>query len=111
MIILHTKNFDKSYKKIKKYNKEYQNLLKIIEMIENSKTFTDLCLLPQVKMYGFERLKHELNDYYSFILNKSGGVIRLIVKPVADNLVEIYLVTISYDHYKDFDPERVNYYE
>ena len=111
MIIKHTKSFDRTFKKLKKHNNEYNNCCKIIEIIENTRTFDDLCNLPQVKMYGFERLKHNLNDYYSFNLCKRGGVIRLIVKPVDNCSIELFLITISYNHYEDFDPEGVNYYE
>ena len=109
--IIRTKNFDKSYKYIKKYNKEYTNLNKIIDIIENTSSFKVLCNLPQVRMYGFERLKHDKKDFYSFNLSKSGGIIRLIVKPLSDDSIELFLILISYNHYEDFDPKKVIYYE
>ena len=37
-------------------------------------------------MYGFEKLKHQYNEFYSFRLSK---VMRLIVKPYEDK-VKIY---------------------
>ena len=62
-------------------------------------------------MYGFERLKYDKSDYYSFNPRKKGGIIRLIVKPNSDNTVELFLISISYNHYEDFDPKKVIYYE
>ena len=111
MIIIHTKNFDTTYKKLKKHKLEYNNLLKILDVIENIDSFNELLLLPQAKLYGFEHLKHDMSDFYSFNLCKNKGTIRLIVKPKENNIVEIYLITISFKHYQDFDPRRVNYYE
>lgn len=61
-------------------------------------------------MYRFERLKYEYNDYYSFNLSKTGGLIRLIIKLNEDkNAVE--LSYISYNHYEDFKNGRVIYYD
>ena len=111
MNIIHTKSFDNSYKKLNKHKKEYENFKKIIDMIEFSSSFKELENLPQVRMYGFERLRHDKNEYYSFNLAKTGGTIRLIVKPKDDNNIELILVIISYDHYEDFDPKKVVYYE
>ena len=81
MNIIHTKNFDSAFKKIKKHRLEYNNLLKILDMIENIDTFDELLILPQAKMYGLERMKYDKNIFYSFNPHKKGGVIRLIVKP------------------------------
>lgn len=53
---------------------------------------------------------YDFNGYYSFNLSKSGGVIRLIVKP-QDNCVVMDLVDISNDYYKDFNPKGVIYYD
>ena len=111
MEIIHTKSFDSSLKKLKRHHLEYDNLFKILDIIENVDDFKQLCNLPQVSMYGFERLKHDKNDFYSFNLKKTGGKIRLIVKPKEENVVEIFLIDISFDHYLDFDPKRVIYYE
>lgn len=61
-------------------------------------------------MYDFEPLKHNLSSYYFFNLSGHGGVIRLIVKP-QDNCVVMDLVDISNDHYKDFNPKGVIYYD
>ena len=109
MNIIHTKNFDSAFKKLQKHRVEYNNLLKILDIIENTNTFNELLILPQVKMYGFERMKYDKRDFYSFNLCKNGGVIRLIVKPKENNNIEIYLVTISFNHYDDFDIRKVNY--
>ena len=79
--ILHSKTFDKSFKSLKKHKNEYNNLLKVLNIIENVDTFKELMCLPQVKMYGFERLKYQNNMYYSFNLSRHGGKIRLIVRP------------------------------
>ena len=80
-------------------------------MIENVRNFQELINLPQSKMYKLEIMKYDKNEYYSFNLSKYGGVIRLIIKPVDDYSVELYLVMISYNHYEDFDPRKVIYYE
>ena len=110
MRIIYTKSYEKTYKKIKKHVLEYNNLLKILDIIENVDTFNELLNLPIAKMYGFEQLKYENNEFYSFNLNKNKGVIRLIVKP-KDNYVELYLVMISYKRYKDFNAKGVIFYE
>ena len=86
-------------------------MFKILDIIENADDFIQLSNLPQVSMYGFERLKHDKNDYYSFNPKKNGGKIRLIVKPKDDNIIEVFLIDISYDHYLDFNPKKVIYYE
>lgn len=61
MKIIYTKSYDKSYKKIKKHSREYNNLLVILDIIESSEDFETLIKLPIVQIYGFERLKHNLN--------------------------------------------------
>lgn len=111
MRIIYTKSYDKGLKKLKKYNEELKRLNKIINIIEYSSNFNELCNLPIVKLYNFERLKYMLNDYYSFNLNKNGGKIRLIIRPNTDNEVELFLVFISFDHYEDFDKGKVIYYD
>ena len=40
-------------------------------------------------------------------LSKHSGVIRLIIKPNSDNEIELF----CYNHYEDFNPEKVIYYE
>lgn len=111
MNIIHTKSFDSSLKKLKRHHVEYENIFKILDIIENADNFCELCLLPQVSMYSFERLKHDKSDYYSFNPKKKGGRIRLIVKPNDNNTVELFLILVSYEHYEDFDPKRVIFYE
>lgn len=106
MIIKYSKNYDKNLKKLKKHTKEYDNLLNIIKIIERVDNFDMLKKLPIVQIYHFERLKYQNNQFYSFNLSKHGGSIRLIVKPSDDRII-IYLLDISYIHYKDFDKEKV----
>ena len=109
MNIRYTKSYDKTNKKLKKHNYESDNEDKILKLIKNSNNFMELSLNPLASQYGFEQLKHELNEFYSFNLCKIGGVIRLIIKPSTDNYVD--LIFISYKHYDDFTLEKVIYYE
>ncbi len=111
MNIKYTKSYDNSIKKIKRHKYEYDNLEKIIKIIRDTRDFKELCSLPIVKKYHFERLKYDLNEFYSFNLCKSGGKIRPIIKPNDDNCVELFLVYISYNHYDDFNIKKVIYYE
>lgn len=111
MNIIYTKSYDSGFKKLKKHTKELENLKKIIHIVENADNFNILINLPIAKMYGFERLKHKLNEFYSFNLNKNGGTIRLIVKPNGDNSIELYFAFISFTHYDDFEIGKVIYYE
>ena len=111
MQIIYTKSYDRCLKKLKKHNNEYNNLDKIIKIIRTAKNFNELKQIPILKKYNFERLKYQYNEFYSLNLNRNGGKIRLIIKPNKDNVVEIFLVFISYDHYDDFDIEKVIYYD
>ncbi len=111
MNIIYTNSYKNSFKKIKKYNREYQNLMDILDIIENADDFNTLLKIPTINLYNFERLKYELNAFYSFNLSKNGGKIRLIVKPNENNSIEIYLVFISYNHYDDFSLKKVIYNE
>ena len=105
MLLIYTDNYKKTTKKLKKYNKEKENLDKIIEMLLYTDNFNDVINNPIFNIYGFERLKYKYNNYYSFNLNKNGGKIRLIVKP-NENYLILYLCHISFDHYLDFNLER-----
>ena len=105
MILKFTDNYDKTIKKLKKHEKELDNLNKIIKLLESVNNFNDVVHNPIFSMYGFERLKYEYNSFYSFNLSKNSGTIRLIVKP-SDNILELYLVHISYNHYVDFNIEK-----
>ncbi len=111
MNIIYTKSYEKGLKKLKRHVKEYQNLLTILDIIENADNFDILVQLPIVHLYRFERLKHKWNEYYSFNLSKSRGKIRLIIKPNENNKVEVYIGFISFDHYEDFEIEKVIYYD
>lgn len=110
MKIIYTKSYDQTRKKLKKYPVEQDNLNRIIELIENHSSLTELFNNPLVRLYHFERLKYDLNQYYSFNLTKSGGLIRLIIHPNEElNIIE--LVYISYNHYEDFKKGKVIYYD
>ncbi len=108
--IIYKKSFDHTVKKLKKHEKEKANLEKILEIIRNCISFDELKKDPLANMYGFEQLKYRYNEFYSFNLEKNGGVFRLIVKPCLDTIC-LYLIYICNKHYKDFDMERVIYYE
>lgn len=110
MDIKYTKSFDTTKKKLKRYPLCLDFLNKITELIEMSTSFEELKKNPISKMYGFERLKHELNDFYSFNLEKSGGTKRLLIMYLSENN-EIVYAYISYKHYEDFSKEKVIYYD
>lgn len=110
MIINYTKSYDNTIKKLKKYPKELDNLENIKSLIKESINFIELSNNPLATMYSFERLKHKNNDYWSFNLSKHGGVIRLIVKPTENDNI-ILLAFVSYNHYKDFIPNKLVYYD
>jgi len=101
--IITTDDYKKSLKKLsKKYHVEYERLTNILSYIKRVKNCHDLNNNPIANTYGFERLKHELNEYHSFKLSKGrGGVIRLIVAIDFDNNI-LTLVFISHNHYEDF---------
>ena len=107
MKITYTKSFDKTLKNLKNKKQELEVLDKIIKYIRKEKDFTSIINNPLSKMYGLERLKYELNDFYSFRLSK---IVRLIVKPNEDYL-ELSLVYISTKHYEDFNNMKVIYYD
>lgn len=111
MNIEYTKSYDNTLKKIKKHRKEYKNLEDIKLKITNHNSFQDLCNNPiMTTIYNFKRLKYKNNEFWSFNLEKNGGVIRLIVKPAKDNKTLIF-VYISYNHYKDFSPNKIKFYD
>lgn len=107
MNIIYTKSYDKSFKNLKSHHKENEILNYIIDYIKHKNNFSEIFNDPLSRMYGFERLKYQYNEFYSFKLSKT---IRLIVKP-KDNAVELYLIYISNNHYDDFNLEKVIYYE
>lgn len=112
MKIRYSKNYEKGYKELKKKHRTEQlnNLKFINELIKRSLDFNELKNNPLSYMYGFEPLKYNNSGYYSFNLSKHSGVIRLIIRP-QDNLINIDLVDISNNHYKDFDSKGVIYYD
>lgn len=108
MKIIYTKSYDNTLKDLKKYPKEKNKLQEIIELVEDSTDFLELKANPIASLYDFERLKHNLNEFYSFRLNNAK--IRLIVLPDKSDL-KINFVYISYDHYLDFNKKKVIYYD
>ena len=107
MRIIYTKSYDRTYKDLKKYKKELEILRNIIDLLERIPNFSSLISDPISRMYNFERLKHDFNEFYSFRLSK---VFRLIVRPCGND-VQVELVYISTNHYKDFDRGKVIYYD
>ena len=107
MNIIYTKSYDKSIKVLNKRKEEKEVLEDILSYLRNINNFNILLNDPLAKMYGFERLKYDLKDFYSFRLSRT---IRLIVKP-KDNNIEIYLIYLSKNHYEDFDIGKVMFYE
>lgn len=107
--IKYTKSYDNCLKRLKKYPDVKEKVISIISFIKNVELISDLKNNPIAIMYGFERLKYQNNEFYSFNPNKK-GVIRLIVNVDIDNNV-IYLVYISFNHYKDFSKDKVIYYD
>ena len=111
MNIIYTKSYDNSVKKLKKHRKETANLEDIKDKITNHNTFIELKNNPiMTTIYEFEALKHNNSGFWSFNLEKNGGVIRLIVMPT-ENENEIIFVYISYDHYNDFTPNKLKLYD
>ena len=101
--IIYTKSYEKSYKDLKKNYKERELFDEIIDHIKNEPDFKTMINDPLSMIYNLERLKYDLNQFYSFRLSK---VIRLIIRP-KDNDVEVELVYISKNHYLDFSEEKV----
>lgn len=105
-----TKSYTSTLKKLKKYHNELVNLEDIITLIKNSTNIGSLLMNPLSKMYNLERLKYELNDFYSFNLCKNKGSIRLIVRFIIETN-EVELAYISFKHYDDFKKDKVIYYD
>ena len=101
MVIDYGEHYFKSEKRIKK---KYENV-RILDMvkthIKQCSSFSELEANPISRVYGFEKLKYELNDYYSFNLCKNRGTIRLIVS-IDDAINQVRLEYVSIDHYDDF---------
>ena len=75
MNIIYTKDYEKKYKELKKHHKEKELLEKIIIFLNKSESFSTVLKDPVSKIYCLERLKHNLNEFYSFRLSK---IFRLI---------------------------------
>ena len=61
MRIIYTKSYYSTVKKMKKYSKEYETLLEIIDFIEKQPNFLQMKNDPLANIYNFERLKYNLN--------------------------------------------------
>lgn len=111
MDIIYTKSFDNSAKGLKRYRKELTILKEITEKVTNHNTFEELRNNPvMTTIYKFKELRHQNSGFWSFNLEKNGGVIRLIVMP-SEKENEIIFVYVSYDHYKDFTPDKLRFYD
>lgn len=99
--IEYNNKYDKSLKKLKKYNYERDILTKIINLMKVSNSVNEFIDSPLAKLYKYEKLKYELDGYCSLNLSKNGGTIRLIF---STDCVEgkIFMEYISMEHYKDF---------
>lgn len=112
MNIIYSKNYDKGLKELKKKHKtnELEVLKDILDMIRNTENYKTLKLNPISYIYDFEELKNDKTGFSSFKLSRSGGKIRLIVRP-QDNSDILEIVFISTEHYNDFDPKGVILYD
>lgn len=101
MKIEYGKLYRNRLKNIKRHYEEENTLYMIKNHIKRCVSFSELKNNPISIMYGYEQLKYELNNYYSFNLCKKGGKIRLIFS-VDESLNQICLEYISNNHYLDF---------
>ena len=101
MKIAYGKLYKNSKKNIKKNYKEQHILDMVLNHIKQCLNFKELKSNPISAIYGYEQLKYELNNYYSFNLSKNGGKIRLIFS-VNELLNQVCLEYISNNHYLDF---------
>ena len=111
MNIIYTKSFDNTVKKLKKHTIVANNLKELTEKIIIHNSFNEIEQNPvMTTIYKFHQLKHQNSEFYAFNLEKNGGVIRLIVMPTTIE-TEIVFVYISYNHYKDFTPDKLRFYD
>ena len=101
MKIEYGKLYKNSIKKLKKRYEEQKTLELLKNHIKQNINFNELKTNPISLIYEYEQLKHELSNYHSFNLCKSGGKIRLIFT-VNESLNQVCLEYVSIDHYKDF---------
>ncbi len=101
MKIIREDSFKNQEKKLKKHIQEWENYQKILTHIKLCQSSEELLNSVVSKMYGIEKLKYQLNEYYSFNLCKNKGTIRLIFQMIREEN-EVYLVFISLEHYEDF---------
>lgn len=109
MEVKYTKSYDTTLKKLKKHKLEFENLKRIIEIIERSPNMESLNFSPVAKIYGYEKLKGINLGFSSFNLCKNGGVIRLLITNSFNE--KTFLCYISYKHYEDFDKKKVIHYD
>ena len=94
-------HYKRSEKNIKRNYKQQNTLDMIKNHIKICNNFEELTKNPISIMYGFEKLKYELNGYYSFNLCKNKGTIRLIIS-INEATNQVFLEYISTNHYSDF---------
>lgn len=112
MNIVYSKNYDKGLKELNKKHKtdELNVLEEILDMIRNSDNYEELKSNPLAYIYDFEELRNDKSGFCSFNLSRTGGKIRLIVRPQSNTIV-LEVVFISLEHYKDFNPKGVILYD
>ncbi len=98
---INRENFKNEEKKIKRHYEQQIILKKILILIKQCQSYEELVNNGLLKIYGFERLKHELSEYYSFNLCKNKGTIRLICT-IDEESNTVNLEFISLNHYDDF---------
>lgn len=112
MRIIYSKNYDKGLKELKKKHRtaELSVLEEILDIIKDSGSYEELRQNPVSYIYDFEELRGDKKGYCSFNLSRTGGIIRLIVRPQMNTIV-MEVVFISTNHYRDFDPKGVMFYD
>lgn len=100
MKIIFNSSYKNTLRSLKKRYQEKDILDKVIKHIINSSDRHELQSNPISYLYGFEPLKYDLKNQYSFNLNKNRGRVRVIFQFVDDYTVE--LLYISIEHYKDY---------
>ena len=85
---------------IKNKYKEKEMLNMILNHIKQCDNYESLCNNPISIMFGYELLKHELNGYCSFNLNRNKGKDRLIFSAISKSCIRLEYISIN--HYEDF---------
>ena len=101
MQIIYADSYKNSEKKLKRKHTEQAELEKIKKHIKSCYDFKELKHNEISYLYGFEKLKENLNGFYSFNLCKNRGQVRLLFS-VNEELNQVCLEYISVKHYQDF---------